>query len=79
MCFADLLVELRRRGIQTSEAKIRWVIRTGKVPKPPLDGSKRYRFDAALIEKLANALTQKQSKKSAKASNCLETCVATTE
>jgi hypothetical protein len=44
MCFRDLIEELRRRDVCVTESQIRWGIRTGKLARPPLDGSLRFNF-----------------------------------
>ncbi len=45
MCFADLLCEIRSRGIAVTEPQIRWAIKSGKVSKPIIDGSLRFVFN----------------------------------
>jgi hypothetical protein len=40
----ELLDALRDRGVEATESKIRWAIRSGKIARPPIDGSLRYRF-----------------------------------
>lgn len=52
MCLKDLLVTLHLDGIVVTEAKIRWAIKTGKVPQPPLDGSLRFNFGPQHLETL---------------------------
>jgi hypothetical protein len=44
MCLKDLLSLLRREGLAVSETKIRWAIVSGKVARPPLDGSLRFDY-----------------------------------
>jgi hypothetical protein len=44
MCLKDLLNLLREQGVELSEPKLRWAIKTGKVSRPPVDGSLRFAF-----------------------------------
>jgi hypothetical protein len=44
MCLRDVLTELRQDGIEISEAQVRWAITSGKIDRPPLDGSLRFVF-----------------------------------
>jgi hypothetical protein len=45
MCLKDLMAALRERGHKVTEAQIRWAIKSGKVSRPPLDGSLRFDFE----------------------------------
>lgn len=53
MCLSELLKELRRQGVETTEARIRWAIKTGKVSRPRVDGSFRFDFSSTNIAELA--------------------------
>lgn len=44
MCFSELLQDLRQHGIEVSEARIRFAMKTGKVSRPRVDGSLRFDF-----------------------------------
>jgi hypothetical protein len=44
MCWRDLMARIGERGLTVTEAQVRWAIRTGKVDRPPLDGSLRFDF-----------------------------------
>jgi hypothetical protein len=44
MCMRDLLAVLRQRGLEVTETQIRWAIKSGKIARPPLDGSLRFDF-----------------------------------
>ncbi len=44
MCFRDVLETLRAEGIAVSRTQLRWAIDSGKVDRPPLDGSHRFVF-----------------------------------
>ena len=44
VCLSELLRELRQQGIEVSEARIRFAIKTGKVSRPRVDGSLRFDF-----------------------------------
>lgn len=62
MCLSELLRELRRHGIEASEAQIRGAIKTGKVSRPRIDGSLRFDFcDENVAEIVAHFSTRKTS------------------
>ena len=44
MCLKDLMAVLCKLGHVVTEAQIRWAIKSGKVTRPPLDGSLRFDF-----------------------------------
>jgi hypothetical protein len=44
MCLRDLLNLLRERGLVVTEPKLRWALKTGKLSRPPVDGSLRFDF-----------------------------------
>lgn len=52
MTFSELRAELRQRGIDLSEGRIRWAIRTGKVHRPRLDGSMRFDFSKSNFDEI---------------------------
>ncbi|MEI8371655.1 MAG: hypothetical protein WCJ35_02355 [Planctomycetota bacterium] len=52
MCFRDLQDELRRYGIDVTQSQIRWAITSGKIVRPPLDGSLRFVFGPEHVEQL---------------------------
>ena len=52
MCLKDALAALRRGGLSISESQIRWAIVSGKVTRPPLDGSLRFVFGELQLEEL---------------------------
>ena len=51
-CFRDLLEELSRRGIRVTENRVRWALRSGKLPRPRRDGSQRFVYTEEDIERL---------------------------
>jgi hypothetical protein len=53
MCLSELLATLRGQGIAVTEPQIRWAIKTGKIRRPPLDRSLRYRFEESDVQGLA--------------------------
>ncbi len=53
VCFSELLKDLRRQGIEVSEASIRFAIKTGKVSRPRVDGSLRFDFSDENIAEFA--------------------------
>jgi hypothetical protein len=44
MCFGDVLRALREGGLHLTTSQVRWAITSGKVSRPPLDGSLRFDF-----------------------------------
>ena len=52
MCFGDLVKELESRGIVVTDSQIRWAIKSGKVSRPPLDGSLRFSFSDGHVSEL---------------------------
>ena len=53
MRLAELIAELRRAGVKASESQIRWAIKTGKVRRPRLNGSRRFDFQKEDVTKIA--------------------------
>lgn len=51
MCYRDFIRTLADQGIRVSDAQIRWAITSGKLPRPPMDGSLRYIFSEEHVEK----------------------------
>ena len=49
-----LLDELRRSGVEATEAKIRWAIKTGRVTRPRVDKSLRFDFNRENVAELAS-------------------------
>ena len=54
MCFGDVLNALRQSGMSVSAMQLRWAINSGKITRPPLDGSLRFDFDPAHVVELQN-------------------------
>ncbi len=52
MCLNDLMKVLRERRPSVTVAQVRWAITTGKVSRPPLDGSLRFDFGEKNLEEL---------------------------
>ena len=44
MCFGDVLRALHEEGITVTTTQVRWAITSGKISRPPLDGSLRFDF-----------------------------------
>jgi len=44
MCYGDVLRALRENGFAVTTTQVRWAITSGKVSRPPLDGSLRFDF-----------------------------------
>ena len=60
MCLKDLIEELKRRyEIQATDGQIRWAINSGKIARPPLDGSLRFDFNEDHLSQLRAWLLQK--------------------
>jgi hypothetical protein len=45
MCLKDLLDLLREQGLEVTEPKLRWAIKTGRVSRPAVDGSLRFAYE----------------------------------
>ena len=52
MCLRDLMIALREQGLAVTATMVRWAITTGRVSRPPLDGSLRFDFSATHLEEL---------------------------
>lgn len=52
MCLKDLLAELQREGLTVSESQVRWAVVSGKITRPPLDGSLRFVFGEQHLDEL---------------------------
>lgn len=52
MCFGDVLNELRQGGLCVNATQLRWAITSGKVERPPLDGSLRFDFGPQHVRQL---------------------------
>ncbi len=52
MCFGDLVNELKRHGISVTESQIRWAIKTGKVSRPEMDASLRFKFSEQNVSEI---------------------------
>lgn len=51
MCYRDFVRTLADQGVRVSEAQIRWAITSGKLSRPPMDGSLRYVFGAEHVDR----------------------------
>lgn len=56
MCLKDLIEALRRDRLVVREGQIRWAISSGKISRPPLDGSLRFDFDEGHLSQLRELL-----------------------
>ena len=63
MCYGDLVNELRRHGFRVTESQIRYAISSGKVTRPEMDGSFRFKYST---ENVAEIVRFFQSKLAAK-------------
>ena len=61
MCYAELIDELRRRGIHATESQVRWAIQSGKVDRPPLNKSLNFDFGEEHLQRLVELFTAKQA------------------
>jgi len=59
MCFRDFVRALADEGVRVTDTQVRWAIASGKIPRPPLDGSLRYVFSAEHLE-IARRIFSKQ-------------------
>jgi len=53
---------LHQQGEKVTETQIRWAIKSGKVSRPPLDGSLRFIFDERHVEEIINYLKRRSSR-----------------
>jgi hypothetical protein len=54
MCFGDVLRALRADGLTVNATQLRWAVSSGKVSRPPLDGSLRFDFGEQHLAELRN-------------------------
>jgi hypothetical protein len=54
MCFGDVLRALRADGLTVNITQLRWAISSGKISRPPLDGSLRFDFGEQHLAELRN-------------------------
>jgi len=52
MCFRDVLDALHAEGVNVNGTQLRWAITSGKITRPPLDGSLRFDFSPQQVEEL---------------------------
>jgi hypothetical protein len=52
MCFRDLIAALQNAGVAVNDSQVRWAITSGKIDRPPLDGSLRFVFSPEHVEQL---------------------------
>jgi hypothetical protein len=62
MCLGDLMIALHEQGIEATEAQVRWAIKCGRVPRPPLDKSLRFNFGTTHLEELKAYFAQRAIK-----------------
>jgi hypothetical protein len=60
VCLRDFLQTLRARGVTLTEAQIRWAMATGKISRPPMDGSLRFEFGPQHVAEVVTYCGQKQ-------------------
>ena len=61
MVISEVLTALAERGIVARDWHIRHALRAGKIPRPTLDGSHRFVFSKADVDRLAKALSPRHS------------------
>jgi hypothetical protein len=66
MCLRDLILTLFTEGRVVTEGQVRWAITSGKISRPPLDGSLRFDFGPEHLEQLRRLFNGKveEAKKS---------------
>jgi len=52
MCSKDMMDALRAEGVNVTVPQVRWAIVSGKINRPPLDGSLSFDFGPEQIEEL---------------------------
>jgi hypothetical protein len=60
VCLHDFLQTLRADGVTLTEAQLRWAIATGKISRPPLDGSLRFDFGQHHVTEFVTYFRKKQ-------------------
>jgi hypothetical protein len=60
MCLKDALAQLRGDGICVSESRLRSAIRSGKITRPPVDGSGRFVFGERHLDELRTLFGAKE-------------------
>ena len=63
MVFSEVLEALSQRDIDVTVTQLRWAITSGKIPRPPLDGSHNFRFEEEHVEKLAAHFSRRADQK----------------
>ncbi len=58
MCISDVVSELTKRGVHAQQYQIRWKILTGRIPRPPKDGSGHFVFADEHVAALEEVLRQ---------------------
>jgi hypothetical protein len=66
MCLQNMLSALREQGFNVTESEIRWAIKSGKVSRPPLDGSLRVVCDEHHLREIRAYLGHKIHQQSLK-------------
>ena len=60
MTLADIMRELKQRGIDRHRSWVQWLIQTGRINRPPLDSSGRYSFDWNHIQQILDYISRPQ-------------------
>ena len=50
MCFSDFVRKLQDLGVKASASQVRWAINSGKISRPPLNGSLSFEFGPEQVE-----------------------------
>lgn len=59
MCWNEILIVIREQCPGVTVAQIRWAISSGKIPRPPLDGSLRFNFDQTHLKRMVRYFTDR--------------------
>ncbi len=59
MCYGDVLRALREDGLNVTTSQVRWAITSGKVSRPPLDGSLSFDFTEQHLTELKDYFRSK--------------------
>jgi hypothetical protein len=62
MCWRVLFSALQRAGVEATESQVRWAIKTGRVSRPPLDGSLRFHFSNENVAELVAHFSERQTR-----------------
>jgi hypothetical protein len=60
VCLRDLMNLLHKRFPDVTVARVRWAINSGKIPRPPLDGSLRFDFTEDHVQEIVAYFSERK-------------------